>query len=729
MKTCIKILLLVLVIQFSQNTIAEEYPDYAKRIRQEVWAWDKPEFKDYNVPEQYKDESAVILAHHEDIKVESKKIIQLVRVRYTNTDRRMVKINDKVSLDEYSDLSFKEEIKMQTRFTWGAKNKVTTVVGVRIIKPDGTIKEVDVDESVSVTEGKKEKESHKKLAIPDLQIGDIIDYFISEYAELDEMNIPAQYFLFYGSHPTLSYSVHCDISLKHMTVEYIPLNGAKDFTISYNDEKDVSLDIAEKNLPKIERSRWSSVLRDLPMTRMNILNNGTRDHLIYKPSSARKAGLYKIGTTLNKNLILADADHIGTYPEKLPYGDNIRKDVKKVIEAHVKKNPDISNDQLAVYIRDMLYFMWPSNDRYFNSRLFLSMFKNYLKDFKIPTESILMTNKYSARMNEILSASDLDYAIKVNDRYYTYPFGLRIAGEIYPDNQGQEANIFERTALEKGKIKDQPVVDAFFKLPETTAGQNKSLMNINVSFSEDNPLELLISREATTSGSLKESTQSILVTYEDWDKTMRKHLSIEDTKEQEMQKSKQSRKYIEEMNSNFEKRRKDQVDSMKVEIYNYHGFNPKDVIEYNVTSIGAIPENPDLKYNVKYTVEGLVKKAGNNIILDAGKLIGSQWEPTPEERNRKINAYLPTARIYENEIQVQLPAGYETQGLETLNKSVDNEYGLFSASASMEGNTLKINVRKEYKKSFIPVAEWGKLMEMLDKTNEFGAQSVVLKKI
>jgi hypothetical protein len=159
--------------------MAEEYPDYAKRIRQEVWAWDKPEFKNYNVPEQYKDESAVILAHHEDIKVESKKIIQLVRVRYTNTDRRMVKINDKVSLDEYSDLSFKEEIKMQTRFTWGAKNKVTTVVGVRIIKPDGTIKEVDVDESVSVTEGKKEKESHKKLAIPDLQIGDIIDYFIS----------------------------------------------------------------------------------------------------------------------------------------------------------------------------------------------------------------------------------------------------------------------------------------------------------------------------------------------------------------------------------------------------------------------------------------------------------------------------------------------------------------------------------------------------------------------
>lgn len=729
MKTCIKILLLVLVIQFSQNTIAEEYPDYAKRIRQEVWAWDKPEFKDYNVPEQYKDESAVILAHHEDIKVESRKTWGQSVLFSTSIDRRMVKINDRVSLENYSEISFKESMKIKAAY--GSKNTYKTVIGVRIIKPDGTTKEVNVnDEAMSVTEGKgeKEKEAYKKLAVSDLQIGDIIDYFICEFAETQLENIPMQWFLLYSSYPTLSYSVHCEICSKAPTVEYIVLNGAPDFTRSTNENGDHVLDLAQKDLLRVKDARWMSPIRDLPMIRMSIYNNKLR--IMTKSSTIREEGIYKVGDNLKTDQILINASTGRILSEELYYGDNVRKDIKKVIEKHVKKNPDISNDDLAIYIRDLLYFMWPSsNNDYFTPQLYLSMFKNYLENFKIPSENILMTNKYSTRMNEILSASDLDYAIKVNDRYYTYPFGLRIAGEIYPDNQGQEANIFERTALEKGKIKDQPVVDAFFKLPETTAGQNKSLMNINVSFSEDNPLELLISREATTSGSLKESTQSILVTYEDWDKTMRKHLSIEDTKEQEMQKSKQSRKYIEEMNSNFEKRRKDQVDSMKVEIYNYHGFNPKDVIEYNVTSIGAIPENPDLKYNVKYTVEGLVKKAGNNIILDAGKLIGSQWEPTPEERNRKINAYLPTARIYENEIQVQLPAGYETQGLETLNKSVDNEYGLFSASASMEGNTLKINVRKEYKKSFIPVAEWGKLMEMLDKTNEFGAQSVVLKKI
>lgn len=732
MKTCIKILLSVLVIQFCQNIQAEDYSDYAKRIRQEVWAWDKPEFKNYNVPDQYKNESAVILARHEDITVNTKKIIKLVRLRYTNIDRRMVKINDKVSLDEYSDLSFKEEVKLKSYYSWGAKNNVTTVIGVRIIKPDGTIKEVSIDEAVSVTEGKKEQESHKKLAISGLQIGDIIDYFISEYAELDEMNIPPQYFPFYSSHPTLSYSVHCDIDLKRMTVEYLPLNGAKDFTINYDDEKNVILDISEKNLPKIERSRWSSAVRDLPMIRMNILNNGTGGHLIYKPLSARKAGLYKIGDNLDKSKILQDATYIGVYPEKLYYGDNVRKDIKKILEKHIKANPDLTTDQIAVYVRDMLYFQWPSNDRYFNSKLFLSVFKNYMRNFKIPTESVLMSDKYSARMNEILSASDLDYAVKVNDRYYTFPFGLGIAGELYPNNQGQEAFIYEGTILDNGKIKDRLIetdTECHVQLPETTAKQNRSYMNMNIAFSENNSLELIISRDATISGSLKEPIQSTLVTYEDWDKTMRKHLSIEDSKEQEMQKNKRSRKYIEEMNSSFEKRRKDQLDSIKVEIKDYHGFSSKDVLKYTVTSIGAVPEDPDLKYNAEYTVEGLVKKAGNSIILDAGKLIGSQWEPSAEDRNRKMNAYLPTARTFEYDMQVQLPAGYQAQSIESLNKSVDNEYGLFSSSAILDGTVLKIKVKKEYKKSFIPIAEWGRLLEMIDKTNEFCSQFVVLKKL
>lgn len=734
MNTFTKLSLCILTMFFCVNAIAEDYPEYAKRIRQEVWAWNKPEFKNYTVPEQHKNESAVILAHHEDIKVGTKKIVKLVRLRYTNINRQMVKINDKVSLDEYSDLSFKEKLKLKSKFSWGAKNRITTVVGVRIIKPDGTVKEVDVDESVSIMEGKeeKEKESYKKLAIPDLQVGDIIDYFISEYAELDEMNIPPQFFLFYSTHPTLSYSVHCDINLKHMTVEYVPINGAKDFTVLTNDDNNVTLSIEEKNLPKREPGRWSSPLHDLPMIRMNILNNGTGSHLIYKPSSARKAGLYKLGKNLDKSSILKDAEEIGMYPQKLMFGDNIRKDIKKNIDKHVKKNPDITNDQLAVYVRDIMYFMWPSNDSYFTTRLYLSMFGYYMKEFNIPTESVLMTSKYDSRMNEILSAWDLDYAIKVNDKYYTYPFGLRIAGELYSNNQGQEAYRYEKTSLDKGKIKNQTIDDEhehFFQLPQTTAAENKSLMKQEVSFSNDNPLELIINRNAVISGALKESTQSTLVMFEDWDKTMRKHLSIEETREEEMLKSKQGRKYMEEVNSRLDERRKNQIDSMKVEINSFHGFAPKEVHEYNVTSIGAIPESPDLTYSVKYTVEGMIKKAGNNFILDAGKLIGSQWEPTAEERDRKENSYLGTARIYENDIQIHIPEGYKIEGFENLNRTMDNKYGSFSSFAKMEGNSLKINVRKEYKESFIPTSEWIQLLEMLDKTNEFYAQSVVFVKI
>jgi hypothetical protein len=74
------------------------------------------------------------------------------------------------------------------------RTKNQYVVGVRIIKPDNSVKEVDMDEAVSVAEGKKEKGSYKKLAIPDLQVGDIQDYFIREEGRIDYLNISPQTF-------------------------------------------------------------------------------------------------------------------------------------------------------------------------------------------------------------------------------------------------------------------------------------------------------------------------------------------------------------------------------------------------------------------------------------------------------------------------------------------------------------------------------------------------------
>ncbi len=130
---------------FSICTFAEDRQTHAKTVREMVWAWDKPEFKNYELPSGYENESAVILARHQYIAATSKNRFRMNallfgdvnrELYYTNIDRRMIKINDLPALTEFAELSFREEVKVSG---YMRSNSLKTIVGARVIKPDGSI--------------------------------------------------------------------------------------------------------------------------------------------------------------------------------------------------------------------------------------------------------------------------------------------------------------------------------------------------------------------------------------------------------------------------------------------------------------------------------------------------------------------------------------------------------------------------------------------------------------
>jgi len=123
-----------------------------------------------------------------------------------------------------------------------------------------------------------------------------------------------------------------------------------------------------------------------------------------------------------------------------------------------------------------------------------------------------------------------------------------------------------------------------------------------------------------------------------------------------------------------------------------------------------------------------VRYAGGNLILDAGKLIGQQWNPTESDRNRNTDAYIPTRRIFENEIVIQIPTNYTVVNVEHLNVNFSNDYAAFEAVTVIENNTVNIKTKKTYQKSFISKEDWHHFIEILDKTNTFYSSSVVLQK-
>lgn len=240
----------------------EKYKLFAEETRKEVWALELPEFANTAVPEKYKDESAVILAAHSRLEVTKKTRFNVGaflggfhyidrEVNCRDLYRMLVQINDKAALKEFSEFDYKAEIRKKS---WRYDESYQQVLGVRIIKPDGTINEVSTDEYMTATEGKNDKEQRQKLAVPGLEIGDKIDIFFFNYTSLENHNLDPFIFRFRQSHPMLSYTVHCEIDDK-LTTQYRTLNGAPDFKQSTNEEGNILLDVAMKDI-RTNRTRF-----------------------------------------------------------------------------------------------------------------------------------------------------------------------------------------------------------------------------------------------------------------------------------------------------------------------------------------------------------------------------------------------------------------------------------------------------------------------------------------
>ncbi|HEY8969014.1 MAG TPA: hypothetical protein VIM64_07970, partial [Puia sp.] len=123
------------VAAFGQADLTK-YKERAAAVRSEVWAWKEPAFANKAVPADFAGESCVIMARKAVIEADSKKHLDWAlgshrNYYYNSTVRELVKINDKASLEEYSELSYRQFKKLNG---W-MSSTTTTFVGARIIKP------------------------------------------------------------------------------------------------------------------------------------------------------------------------------------------------------------------------------------------------------------------------------------------------------------------------------------------------------------------------------------------------------------------------------------------------------------------------------------------------------------------------------------------------------------------------------------------------------------------
>ena len=121
---------------------------------------------------------------------------------------------------------------------------------------------------------------------------------------------------------------------------------------------------------------------------------------------------------------------------------------------------------------------------------------------------------------------------------------------------------------------------------------------------------------------------------------------------------------------------------------------------FNVVQTGNRHDQTDFVFNEKFSIGGLVKKAGNNYIISIGSLITGQVQVKNDQRVRKNNIHMPYARTYEYVLTITVPKGFTAEGLENLNKKIENETGSFTSKASLQNGKVIITVNKTYNHYF-----------------------------
>ena len=256
---------------------AQDYRQFAEETKAWVYSLDLPAFDVREIPEKYKNESAVYIAVYDGMTVlrntepgRMPGTLRFARDKHIeggDLQRMLVYINDKSALERFSEFDFATSI---TRKYGASHRKYRFAMGVKVIKPDGREIVIDTDEYVEVKEGKKDKDSRRKLAVPGLEVGDIIDYYLYVSHDIHNAHLDPMMIILREDYPVMDYSVSLLLD-GTLCSSYRLLNGAPDLTGWRDSEGNFHLEMKIQDIPARPRLYYSDILQSPAVDRKSVV--------------------------------------------------------------------------------------------------------------------------------------------------------------------------------------------------------------------------------------------------------------------------------------------------------------------------------------------------------------------------------------------------------------------------------------------------------------------------
>jgi hypothetical protein len=620
---------------------------------------------------------------------------------------------------------------------------------IRLVKPNGKVEIIGGTDAIKEKKGNIPKvfkgintggdQYYFKIAVPNLEVGDIIDYTTEEDVNvtlykfiMTPNSIHAESEPLAGSVPIVSQTLDIELG-ENYCMSYNTYNGAPAFVHEENDGIHFYT-LTDKNRDKLEDTRWFTEVRGLPSYKFQVVNcgrvvsNNTMEKsrfLITKDRSAPVTKVDKKDIDAKMYNILKEGKTISTGSTAIVFNE-----LMVLLRKNRRLNKDDSDKELDEKALKLFYYYARKNFTTLDNKMLDETFCKYFSAIcnkaNMPAKLVAVPSKNVNGISDLLLADELLFCIKVGDKFIYPPSRLSNIYDIDPKYEG-------RTGYARSIEVDENITSVPITIPNCIASDAVDKSIETVTFKDDAMENLLVLEKEYLTGDFKNKSADVIfdadgVLNEEDEIAMGNEVEEEKESNKRLSAREEDRKRkkdetIYEKRKEFLSKKKDDL------IENYPKLVSLDSFECIET--GRLDDTSYNKMLVQkqYVLGDLVKKIGNNYAFEAGKLIGKQIEITTEEKTRKVGINIENPRSLENEIHVVIPAGYKAEGLDGFTFNVDNAAGCFISNAKQVGNELIFTTKKQYKKGDLDKSEWPNMIAFLDAAYNYTQKKIILKKI
>jgi hypothetical protein len=721
---------LLSITSYSQkNKLPDDLFDFSEE-NVKSYAWKNPDTKSKNneFPDTWKNESAIFL-YMEQLYESKNTSVTGAGVTYFSHYR--IKLLDKAAVDYFSTIYYSAESHGNYSLAYCSRQK--DFLGVKVIKPDGTEKIVKSEDFIK-------EDDKKKVAVPNLEVGDIIDYYLYTYdywggiAKFPNFYSIVDKFVLGGQYPVkyLKYQLLTDRNwnVKFSTGQHGPAIKEERAGIK---GKDYRFTINTEDIPSYNRVIWNLPYQSSPYIKLyvkyfsNFITSELDDKAPFRT------------TELSSDKII---DGYSYYYVKDKAASNEYSKFKSYIKKKFGENT-LSKERLLeeyyYYIRHhfinkhYVYDCFHSNSsgyaledngaRYISAKEFTGHIIYGLDAMDIPYDLLVVMIKQEGILDDVLDVNETDYVIRANLQnpiYFYKPSVYTVFNKLPESIEGTKAYVLHSTNQKSDKLKLDTLT-----LPVTKAEENTILYEYNVAFDNEDNSKLLVKVNAQFNGLQMSDYKSSLIDYIDmiWHENDRYDTKRWGSEGGESQRFKvQMDDFIrsegEKRKTNFEAYAKDQFEDENLKL-----------TDYKTLSTGNEPNDNNLKISYSCEINDFVKKAGPDFILKIGKLLGGQITLDEKNQERNIDVYMNFARGYEYTIKVEIPAGYEVKGLDALNLDIKNSTGSMRSSAIVKNGFVEFRFSKYYNHNFEKKEKWGEMKEFITPATLLTSKEILFQKI